>query len=44
MKNFKDGLAGVQNAQFRKVDDESESAEVVSETKVKPSEKEDKKT
>lgn len=35
MKNFKDGLSGVQNASFRKVEDEGDHAEVVSEMKAK---------
>ena len=38
MKNFKDGLSGVQNASFRKVEDEGDHAEVVSETKAKTQE------
>jgi len=33
IKNFKDSVAGVEEAKYRKIDDETDRAEVVSETK-----------
>jgi sec-independent protein translocase protein TatA len=34
LKNFKDSVAGVEQAKYRKIDDETDKATVVSETKV----------
>ena len=33
IKNFKDSVAGVEEAKYRKIDDETDKAEVISETK-----------